>query len=125
MSLLLKGRVVSGDKTGAYFMSQYRGKIKSKVGFDPFPGTFNIECTTVPRMPTRSHFISSWTDSGKKYGAVWVYPAIMLNTRVAVVVPEMTHHANNVVEVISDHCLRSKLNLKNGDYVEFEVNEAR
>ena len=125
MSLILKGRVVNGDKSGAYFISQYASRIKSKIGYAPFPGTLNIECNTTPRFPTRSHFISSWTDRGRAFGAVWIYPATMLNTKVHVIVPEMTSHANNIVEIISPHCLKSKLNLKNGDYVEIEVEEAR
>ena len=112
MSLLLKGRVVSGDKTGAYFISKYAAKMKARLGYDPFPG-----------FPTRSNFISSWTDSGKQFGAVWMYPAVMLNTKVTVVVPELTHHGSKVVEVISQHCLRAKFHLKDGDYVEVEVEE--
>ena len=125
MSLILKGRVVNGDKSGAYFISQYVGKIRSKLGYAPFPGTLNIECNTTPRFPTRSHFISSWAEHGKQFGAVWIYPATMLNTRVHVVVPEMTSHASNIVEVISPHCLKSKLKLKNGDFVEIEIEAAK
>ncbi len=125
MSIILKGRVVSGDKTGAYFISKYAERIKSKLGYDPFPGTLNIELNHAPNLPTRSHFISSWSEAGRNFGAVWIYPSIMLNTKVFVIVPEMTHHAKNVIEIVSQHCLRTKLKLKNGDYVEIEVNEAR
>ena len=125
MSLILKGRVVNGNKSGAYFISQYSSKINSKVGYTPFPGTLNIECNTTPRFPTRSKFISSWTERGKEHGAVWIYSATMLNTKVHVVVPELTSHANNIIEVISPHCLKSKLNLKNGDFVEIEIDDAR
>ncbi len=125
MSLILKGRVVNGDKSGAYFISQYASRIKSKVGYAPFPGTLNIECATIPRFPARSHFISSWTNRGRRFGAVWIYPATVLNTRVHVVVPEMTTHASNIIEVISPHCLKSKLGLKDGDFVEVEVEGAR
>lgn len=125
MSLILKGRVVNGDKTGAYFVSLYADRIKVKTGYDVFPGTLNIKCNDVPRFPTRSHFISSWTDRGRKFGAVWIYPAMMLNTPVHVIVPEMSHHGSEVVEVISPYCLKSKLGLKNGDYIEIEVNEAQ
>ena len=123
MSLVLKGRVLSGDKTGAYFISKYASRVKSRLGYDPFPGTLNIEVSFPPRFPARSNFISSWTESGKSYGAVWMYPAVMLNTPVTVVVPELTHHGSKIVELVSPYCLRSKLHLKDGDYVEIEVNE--
>jgi len=125
MSLILKGRVVNGNKSGAYFISQYADRIRSKVGYAPFPGTLNIECNTTPRFPTRSHFISSWTNRERNFGAVWIYPATMLNMKVHVIVPEMTTHANNVIEVIAPACLKTKLSLKAGDYVEIEVEEAR
>ncbi|MFC2175137.1 DUF120 domain-containing protein [archaeon] len=123
MSLLLKGRVVSGDKTGAYFISMYAAKMKAKLGYDPFPGTLNLELPEAPSFPTRSHFISSWTEDGKSHGAVWMYPAVMLNTRVTAVVPELTHHGSKVVEVISPYCLRTKFGLKDGDYIDLEVEE--
>ncbi len=97
--------------------------MKARLGYDPFPGTLNIEVPVAPSFPTRSNFISSWTDSGKQFGAVWMYPAVMLNTKVTVVVPELTHHGSKVVEVISQHCLRAKFHLKDGDYVEVEVEE--
>jgi len=123
MSLLLKGRLVSGDKTGAYFISKYASRIKAKLGYDPFPGTLNVEVAFPPKFPTRSHFVSSWTEGGKQYGAVWMYPAMMLNSKVTVVVPELTHHGSKIVEVVSPYCLRSKFRLKDGDYVDLEVDE--
>lgn len=125
MAILVKGRVVSGPKEGAYFVSIYRDKLKNAVGFEPFPGTLNIECNTLPRYPNRSHFISSWTEKGKKFGAVWCYPCIILNTRGAVVVPDKTQHPKNIVEVISPYCLRTKFSLRNGDYVDVEIEEVK
>ena len=121
MALILKGRVASGSKEGAYFISKYREKLENITGFHPFPGTLNLECTQVPRMPTRAKFISSWTDGKSSFGAVWCYPCVLLNTRGYVVVPEKARHAPNVIEIISPYCLRHKFKLKDGDYVDIEI----
>ncbi|MCD6523326.1 MAG: CTP-dependent riboflavin kinase [Candidatus Diapherotrites archaeon] len=125
MALILKGRVVSGSKEGAYFISKYTDKLEKITKFHPFPGTLNIECNVAPNYPSRGHFISSWTEGGKRFGAVWLYPCILLNTRGYVIVPEMARHAPNIIEVISPYCLRHKFNLKDGDYLEVEVEEVK
>ena len=41
---VFEGTVVSGLFEGAYYISRegYRGQIREKVGFDPFPGTLNV-----------------------------------------------------------------------------------
>ncbi|MBN3037578.1 MAG: CTP-dependent riboflavin kinase [Candidatus Diapherotrites archaeon] len=125
MSLIVKGRLVQGSKEGAYWVSQYRSKLMNACGFDPFPGTLNIEANEVPRYPSKANFISSFTQEGKEFGAVWCYPCVILNARGAVVVPEATHHSTRIVEVIAPYPLKSKFDLKTGDYVEVEVDEAK
>jgi riboflavin kinase len=125
MSQILKGRVVSGAKEGAYFISIYADKLEKLLDFRPFPGTLNIEVNAPFIQPKRAKFIASFTVKGKGYGAVWCYPCIMLNTKGYVMIPEKSRHSPNIVEIISPACLKTKLNLKNGDYVEVEVDEAR
>ena len=122
--LHVKGRVVQGSKRGAYFVSLYKDRLVKACGFDPFPGTLNIECSDVPRMPSKANFISSFTRQGKEFGAVWCYPATIFSTAAAVVVPEETHHNQQTIEVISRRCLRTEFNLKNGDYVKVTIDGA-
>jgi len=123
--MMLKGRVVSGNKRGAYFVSQYAERLSHLLGFQPFPGTLNIELPGQPRLPAKSFFIPSWSDKSKDYGAVWAYPAVLKNAPVTLLVPEKTQHAPNIIEIISPLCLRSKLGIKDGDYVEVEIEEAK
>jgi riboflavin kinase len=121
MGLKLKGKIVGGNKTGASFVRKYEDKLKDACGFSPFPGTLNLDVGEDARLPSKSYFISSWTERGTGYGAVWCYPCILRNLQCAVVVPEKTVHASRVVEVISPYCLKSRLGLKTGDVVELEV----
>jgi len=122
--LHVKGRVKQGSKRGAYFVSLYRDRIIKACGFEPFPGTLNVECQELARMPYRANFITSFTKNGKQFGAVWCYPALIFNTAAAVIMPEETQHNSHTIEVISQYCLRTKFKLKDGDYVKIDIDEA-
>ena len=125
MASIFKGRIISGVKEGAYFISMYAGKLEQAVGFRPFPGTLNIELNTTPRYPTRSHFVPSFTRGGKEFGSVFCYPVIMLDHECIAIVPDRSRLPKNVIEIISPLCLRRKFNLKDGDYVEIELSEPK
>jgi riboflavin kinase len=121
MGTILKGRVVSGTKQGAYFVSKYRDKLVDLLGFEPFPGTLNIELPLPPQLPVRSRFISSWTEDGVEYGFVSCYPCTIKRLQCAVVIPDKARHSNRVIEVISPFALKTKFGLKDGDYLELEL----
>ncbi len=121
--MIYHGRVVSGPKEGAYWVSKYSKKIEEKIGIRPFPGTLNIEVDGPVRYPDRGVFIPSWKERGKYFGAVFLFPAILMNTKVWVVLPEIKNNPRNVIEVISDKRLRTWLGLKDGDEVEIEMEE--
>ena len=121
--MVIKGRVTSGSKEGAYFISKYRNKLVAALGFKPFPGTLNVEVPFPPKYPMKSNFISSFTEQGKEYGAVWCYPAVILNHKCAVIVPEFSHHGSKTVEIVSVHPMRTKFGLRDGDYVTIEIEE--
>jgi len=54
--LVLKGLLFTGLAEGSYYVSKegYRKQFRSKLGFDPFPGTLNIRLRKedVPEPPT-------------------------------------------------------------------------
>ncbi len=123
MALIYSGKVVSGPKEGAYWISKYSSKIKEKIGIEPFPGTLNIEVEGPIRYPDKGEFIPSWREKKQYFGAVFIFPAIMRNTHVWVVLPEIKKNPRNIIEVISDKRLRTWLGLKDGDIVEIEMEE--
>ncbi len=124
MHYIYNGKVVSGRKEGAYWVSVYADKITSKLGFAPFPGTLNIRVDGPVTYPERGLFIPSWKEKGRYFGSIFLFPAEMLNMRVWVVYPEMNED-NAVIQVISDKRLRTRLDLRDGDKVEIEMFDAK
>jgi len=124
MPYIYHGRIVSGPKEGAYWISMYADKIAEKVGFHPFPGTLNIRVEGPIHYPEKGIFVPSWRERGKYFGSVFLFPAEMLNMKVWVVLPEVNNE-NDVIQVISDKRLRTYLGLRDGDEVEIEMFDAK
>lgn len=128
--ITVKGSVFSGLGEGRYYVShpKYMKEFKTKLGFEPFPGTLNIRVDTssIDRVDILRGswpvIISGFEDKGRRYGDVLCYPVSIpdLSAKVAVIIPRRTHYSSSVLELISDVCLREKLNLSDGDNVTIE-----
>lgn len=122
--------VFSGLSEGAYYMGMegYRKQFRSKLGFDPFPGTLNLKVRKedlTQRRELESHpfiEIEGFANKTRTYGGVRSYRAI-INGEVqgAVIVPVRAHYGEDVIEVISPEKLRNRFNLKDGDTVNIRV----
>ncbi|ABU81729.1 DUF120 domain-containing protein [Ignicoccus hospitalis] len=125
----LKGKVVSGDGEGRYYLSLegYRRQVREKLGFDPFPGTLNVllDPTSTEKKSTlmfkRPIILKGFTENGKRYGEVLAFPARVSGVEAALVIPLKTHHPPEIIELISPVELRKALKLKDGDEVEVLV----
>jgi riboflavin kinase, archaea type len=122
--------VFSGISEGAYYMGMegYRKQFRSKLGFDPFPGTLNLrirkEDLGARRELDRSPFIEieGFANGTRTYGAVKGYRAtINGDVQGAIIVPVRAHYPEDVIEVISPERLRTRFNLKDGDTVSIKV----
>ena len=122
--------VFSGLSEGAYYMGMegYRKQFRSKLGFDPFPGTLNLrvrkEDLGARRELDNSPFIEieGFANKTRTYGAVKGYRAIINGqAQGAVIVPVRAHYGEDVIEVISPEKLRARFNLKDGDTVSIKV----
>ncbi len=128
--ITLRGIVVSGSGEGKYFLSLegYRSQIRSRLGFDPYPGTLNVllDPESVERkflVLTRQPIIlRGFKEGDRTYGDVLAYPARIGDVwPTALVIPLRTHHPPSIIELISPFNLRERLSLKDGDVVEVEV----
>ena len=82
------GTVASGLYEGAYYISRegYRGQIRDKIGFDPFPGTLNVKIKPedferrrrLERHP--SVMLEGFKDGERSFGSCKCYP-LLLTTR--------------------------------------------
>ena len=127
-----EGSVVSGMGEGAYYMSLegYRKQFKEKLGYEPYPGTLNIQLTDQLFMNARrelgsypSIFVDGFGDGTRTYGWVKCYRAT-INGKVdnaAVLVLERTHYDDSMLEVIAPMSIKDAAGIKNGDRVKVQV----
>ncbi len=126
--IVFKGKVISGMGEGTYYTKQsgYADQFKKKLGFTPYPGTFNVEIEFIERNKLRllrNHkgvVIDEFKNENRTFGSVVCYKATVGGCEGAIVVPKRSHYSS-VLEVISPYCLREKLRVDDGDLVEVVV----
>jgi riboflavin kinase len=121
-----EGEVVSGLFEGAYYISKegYHRQIVEKLGFEPFPGTLNVRISEEDydrrRRLERGAFIrlEGFKDGERSFGAAHCFPCL-INGEIegALIVAERSIHDYSVMEIISPHYLRRKMELADGDKV--------
>jgi riboflavin kinase len=119
---LIEGTVSRGLGEGAYYVNEYCGEIKKRLGFTPFPGTLNVKpaggIPSLDRLLTGT--IKGFKKKGRTFGSIR-YAKIRLagkGTEVDcfLIVPARTHH-KGTLEIISEYNLREKMGLSDGDAV--------
>ena len=126
--VILKGKVSPGTGRAKFFMTRpnYRKQFIGKLGFDPYPGTFNIKLSgpyigKAARLKRKkSIFVKGFKKEGKTFGGVLCYDAKILDTGCVLIIPEKSMH-KDVVELISPFNLRRRLRLKDGSPVKITV----
>lgn len=128
-----EGRVVSGMGEGAYYMSLegYRRQFREKLGYEPYPGTLNVQLSDPIYMNARrelgkhsSIFLDGFSDGTRTYGWVKCYRATIDDGTVqnaAVLVLERTHYDDTMLEVIAPESIKQKAGIKNGDMIKVQV----
>jgi riboflavin kinase len=124
-SIMLRGRIFTGLGEGAYYvrLEGYRKQFRKKLGFDPFPGTLNMQLLTDADVnefqllkATIGIEIHGFENGGRSFGPVTCYPAIVNDKqKAAILLIERTHHHPNVIELIAPQNLREQLGLKDDD----------
>jgi riboflavin kinase len=130
-SITLRGRVFTGLGEGAYYvrLEGYRKQFRKKLGFDPFPGTLNIQLLADADVDeyqllkaTIGIEIHGFESGERSFGPVTCYQAIINDKqRAAILVIERTHHHPNVVELIASRNLREQLGLKDDDILKLNA----
>ncbi len=128
--VVIHGVVFSGLSEGSYYvgLEGYRKQFRSKLGFDPYPGTLNLRVKREDLNERRilesfpSVYIEGFANEKRTYGPAKCYRAIV-NDKVdsAIIIPIRAHYGEDVVELISPHQLRKQLRLKDGDVVRVSV----
>ncbi|MFB6132505.1 MAG: DUF120 domain-containing protein [Halanaeroarchaeum sp.] len=129
--LVLRGTATSGMGEGRHYISLpgYNRQFEDKLGYDPYPGTFNVDLTAQSRRERSAMdsfepvTIDGWEDEERTYGPAYCYPATVAvpaepeASPAHVIVPARTHHDEDQVEVIAPDRLRDELGVLDGDEV--------
>ena len=129
--VILRGTLVSGMGEGAYYMSLkgYTKQFKSKIGYVPFPGTFNVKLEKKEFTEAIRQFenmegthINGYSDGKWTYGWVKCFKA-KLNSSIdcELIRLERTHHDTSTVELISKKNLRKTAKLSDGNKVAITI----
>lgn len=129
--LNVTGKVFSGLGEGAYYisLSGYKKQFKSKLGFEPYPGTLNLRLhTAVDRKirrdlsTSRGIHIDGFKDGKRSYGGAECFRSLINGkAKSAVLVIERTIHDDSVMELIAPVCIRDQFRLKDGDTVDVSI----
>ena len=130
----LAGTVTSGMGEGRHYvtLSGYMSQFKSKLGYEPFAGTLNVDLDEAGvRKRTRLDAldpvtIEAWEDEERTYGPAYCYPATLAvdgetYEQTHVIAPERTHHGSDSLELLAPEKLRDVFDLTDGDEVVVRV----
>ena len=128
--LELDGKVTTGLGEGAYYVGEYKNKIRDVLGFVPFPGTLNIKLTTcLGNIETcLKDYVTGTIDGFRKgdrtFGDIDFMPVRLRKDKTEencyLIIPRRTHHRDEI-EIISGFNLRKLLDLKEGDDIVVEL----
>jgi len=126
--IIFKGRIVSGLGEGRYYTEQdgYVKQFKENFKFVPYPGTLNVEIEPVEKNKLKflrknpAIDIDGFETENRSFGAVRCFNAEINGEKGAIVLPARGHYSN-VLEFISPHFLREKLDLKDDDIVDVVI----
>lgn len=135
-TLELVGTVTSGMGEGRHYitLSGYMRQFREKLGYEPFPGTLNVDLTS-ESVRTRTRLdafepivIEGWESEERTYGPAYCYPASITAagerySEAHVITPERTHHGDDHLELIAPEKLRDELALTDGTEVTIDVPE--
>jgi riboflavin kinase len=130
-TLSLDGTVTSGMGEGRHYisLSGYMEQFRERLGYEPFPGTLNVELTAesvrargeLEGLASEATPIDGWEDGDRTFGPATCYAARVERDDgdaydgAHVIVPERTHHDATQLELIAPVKLRDALELDDGE----------
>lgn len=129
MALVIEGRVFSGMGKGKYYVGhpEYQKRFEEKLGYRPFPGTLNVkleseESSAGLRKLRQSPGVrvEGFTVAKENFSSLKCFEGRLKDDRATLLVIEITHYNESVMELISQTYLRGRYQLVDGDPVRFE-----
>lgn len=124
--ITLEGKVKSGRGNGKKYVTMpwVKKQINDKLGFNPYPGTLNLELNP-PSISLRKILeqkpISIINPKEGCYVGL-LYITSIKKIKSAIVIPKVPSYPDNLLEIIAPVNLRERLQLKNGDSIFISIN---
>ena len=133
----LEGTVTGGMGEGRHYISLpgYRRQFLDRLGYEPFPGTLNVELDDDSARRRRAVDsleaipIDGWEDDERTYGPAVCHPATIETPDgetyegAHTIAPERTHHDEDQLEIIAPEKLRDVLALGDDDHLTIYVGD--
>lgn len=126
----LIGKIVSGAGQAAFFtqLDWVQRQCLDKLGFQPYPGTLNLEIAEeqaglIESLPIPDGM--SLVPPDPNFCSARIFPVAVKGIRGAIVVPaaDVHIHAKNILEVIAPVSLKETLGLNDGDIVRITITD--
>lgn len=128
---ILHGKVVEGVGEGAKYVKLYQQVLEKVLEITPYPGTLNVQLSSLDAQKLKSllqnHKCKFFIPPPCKvcvHAYAWkvyikagegrCFPAYIVK-------PAKTIHGDDIIELLSEVCLRKELSLKTGDDVEIYI----
>ena len=121
----LTGAVCTGLGEGRYYvmLDGYLRQFEQKLGFTPFPGTFNIELdpwsiTARKRLDALECVdMEGFDDGTRTFGSVKCFRVKLGGVDGAIVIPNRKNYPDNIIEIVAPVNLREHLDVSDGGEV--------
>jgi riboflavin kinase len=121
----LIGKVVSGRGEGRKYLALawVKQQLTEKLGFTPFAGTLNLQLDagSVKQKNQLNKNTAHGICQSTGYCAGLLFKASIVGLDCAVVIPQVKHYPDELLEVVAAVDLRRELRLHDGDDVEVTV----
>jgi CTP-dependent riboflavin kinase len=127
----ISGKIISGLRQGAFFtgLEWVRQQCMEKLGFEPWPGTLNVEISDEQAAVINGLVYKKGVDllsPDENFCSGKVYPVTVAGMPAAIVKPaeEVRTHGKNIVEIIAPQKLKEALEVADGDWLTFSIDMA-
>jgi CTP-dependent riboflavin kinase len=124
----VNGKVVGGLKQGVFFtgLDWVRQQCVEKLGFEPWPGTLNVEISEEQAAVIDGLVYKKGADllsPDSNFCSGKVYPVTVAGIPAAIVRPaeEVRTHRKGIVEIIAPQKLKDALEVTDGDWITFRI----
>jgi riboflavin kinase, archaea type len=122
--MVLRGQVVSGVGSFAYWIKQLQGHYERKTGMILYPGTLNLKLDSEYSLPARVIRLEAAEYGGRV--SVSIVPCSIKGRKAFLLRTDANEqgrgdHPKTIVEIATDVKLRDLYQLQDGDYLELTI----